>query len=801
MERELWERIKTSSVIALFIGITFSVYGPLEIVLSDPAAFWFQLSDILPTVAIAFLLAFGVTALLLFSLSYFSDVFYALFCGFGVALYIQGSITPINDIFLNTMLWIIIIAAFIILFDVKSTICKKVVIFTSVGIIGVQLFTIGALLITADNTQKDHFYVSTENQLELSEGHNIVVVVAESFDGKTFSEIIAKEPETVSQFDGFTFYPDTTGIVLGAPESGLTLLTGNKVESDRTFSENVKEAYLSTPLYRALTENGYAINVYAPESLISGDIISNIDNICQDQLRISSMEECGSLLYKMVAFHQMPYALRENFHYTVEEFTDIAVGSATNPKYIESNMLLHDEIVEKGITLSDAQNSYHLYWIDGQSESVVMDRDCAPLDTPVQETDAGYTAAQYEQAVGVVNLMGEFIAELKGKGLYDNTTIIFTADHGWSVQANPLLVVKPANSAGALHISEAPISMIEDYLPTLMYHITGNKDYGKTVYDIHENDFRERELYEYSMKADEIYHAVSVQKIWAGTFLNTHVPEMGMCKIIDLADKNCATMLGDGWHAAETWGRWASESADVKVKLDSASDLKLEVTYRTYSGSGETKILYNGQEVATLPKSELETVASITIPAEYHVSNKVQLLTFETEDAASPSKDGTGDDNRVLSIAIPKIKISQMQYTLGSLIDFTKQGNGVDYFLSGISEPEENHTWSLGKTAELRIPMAEEPDGDITAKVFLSMVFNGSQRVIIRGADAILFDGRVSPTDSTIVFKVPKNCVQNGELVLTFEYPDAVSPLEVGVSQDPRVVAVGFYAMAFDKIE
>ena len=82
--------------------------------------------------------------------------------------------------------------------------------------------------------------------------------------------------------------------------------------------------------------------------------------------------------------------------------------------------------------------------------------------------DEDYSSKQFEQSIGVTRLFTKAIASLKEKGIYDNTTLIFTSDHGWDNRANPLLLVKPAHAHGDLTVSNAPVSLIEDYMPTLL---------------------------------------------------------------------------------------------------------------------------------------------------------------------------------------------------------------------------------------------------------------------------------------------------------------------------------------------
>ena len=149
------------------------------------------------------------------------------------------------------------------------------------------------------------------------------------------------------------------------------------------------------------------------------------------------------------------------------------------------NYDVYDLIQNQGVKAEKTdQNIYQFYWIQGPHEPANTDRYCRKVDRVIAMEDETYANSQFEQTIGVVRMYTALICALKEADVYDNTTIIFTADHGWDIRPNPCLLVKPANSHGELIVSDVPVSMIEDYLPTLEYFITGEKDFGDTIYEL-----------------------------------------------------------------------------------------------------------------------------------------------------------------------------------------------------------------------------------------------------------------------------------------------------------------------------
>lgn len=94
-------------------------------------------------------------------------------------------------------------------------------------------------------------------------------------------------------------------------------------------------------------------------------------------------------------------------------------------------------------------------------------------------------------------MVSEYLAQLKALGLYDEATIIVTADHGdWystdeiHEPSTPILLVKPSESAQQaaqpLKVSKVPTGHV-DYPATVIDAVGGDSSkYGPTVFEVPE---------------------------------------------------------------------------------------------------------------------------------------------------------------------------------------------------------------------------------------------------------------------------------------------------------------------------
>ena len=119
------------------------------------------------------------------------------------------------------------------------------------------------------------------------------------------------------------------------------------------------------------------------------------------------------------------------------------------------------------------------------------------------------TSTSLQQTLGSFKIIDEYISQLKKLGVYDNTTIIISGDHGFPyTDTDPLfdymeegtrtcIFVKPKNSrSDKLSIKHTPAS-VNDIIPTIIKdaNIKTKHNYGKSLFEIDENETRSRIYY------------------------------------------------------------------------------------------------------------------------------------------------------------------------------------------------------------------------------------------------------------------------------------------------------------------
>lgn len=90
-------------------------------------------------------------------------------------------------------------------------------------------------------------------------------------------------------------------------------------------------------------------------------------------------------------------------------------------------------------------------------------------------------------------MLEEYLLQLQELGVYDNSTIIIMSDHGTGYNAQPIFFIKRQNEHhDTLQQTNAPITY-KEFVPTIVQLLGEDyTEYGESIYDFSENQWRER---------------------------------------------------------------------------------------------------------------------------------------------------------------------------------------------------------------------------------------------------------------------------------------------------------------------
>ena len=510
----LTKRMVFALVINLFFAFTLIVFGPYEIFIANTNDFTFAFRDFWwMTVSVALIYVIAATFILVVLPEKLSLVCCNLIFSFTVCCYIQAmflngkmkvligehiqwsKLTVIS----NIMFWISIFIVTILLFIFLRKFWTKLLTFLSCAVIIMQAVALASLLISTNIlSEKKSGYISSEEMFELSENDNVIVFILDYFDGTTMASILSENPDFLKPLEGFTYFPNATSVHSRTYPSITYLLTGNMCYFDQKPSTWVNNAFENSNFLPTLYNTDVNVGLYTFEFYIGNNAKNNICNYVSSKPSLR-YKETVKYMIKMVLYRDMPYIVKNRFYYDVYDINwnvntatriDTSVQNAKESTMIPEYKNFDDEwffniLDRQKLSLSESKGTFRFYHLGS-----------CHLDLSNREV----------YGIRSLEIVYEYLQQMKDLGIYENSTVIIVSDHGSSGSGDtldmphktavPLLIAKPSGTLSEeLKVSYAPVSHT-DFIPTVLNGFSLDySDYGRSFFDISETEQRDRYYY------------------------------------------------------------------------------------------------------------------------------------------------------------------------------------------------------------------------------------------------------------------------------------------------------------------
>ena len=519
----LWEdkrkfsvRLITAICAAVAFVFTFFVFGPFELYISNMSFFAFSCKYLIPPVVIAgLILTAAITSVLILLRGKVYNYAVSLVFSVTLAGYIQGNFLNIDHgtldgsevvwqnfkvpAMLNLLFWAAVILIPLALQFFSRKLWKNAVRIVSVIIVGAQATALVSLLVTAKFTNvSDDDFLTKDSIYEVAPEKNVIFFLLDRFD-KRYADIqFEKYPELKEQFSGFTYYENFTGSYSRTCPSVTYLLTGVKCDYTIPMSDYFKKAWSEGTFLSDIKNAGYETKIYSEitymmeKSEYGKEEISNIGSPTHsaDPMKILSA------MYGLSAYRYMPEMMKPYYHiYTGDISYGFIYGGeeSRNNIYSTDDILFRKELNEKGVSVKeDSAGSFIFYHLLGAHDPFRMDENCQPMQG-MEYSETG----RHKQIRGNLDTIFHYIEELKKLGVYDDTTIIISADHARTGYMTELdgervlaLFVKPAGADSSKPMKRSHKQITQDNLRASIVSYFGldSSAYGRTIEDIGENE-------------------------------------------------------------------------------------------------------------------------------------------------------------------------------------------------------------------------------------------------------------------------------------------------------------------------
>ena len=526
-DKRAWKRRAVPAVLASFaFAFTFTVFGPYELYITNMDYMNFPFSMLVMPMLAAGLAVFVFLCAVLLLLR--GKVFnYAVSLLFAVTLagYLQGNFLNVNHgtldgatitwntykeaMLVSCAMWAAVIAAVLLVLYLSRRFWARMVQYVSALLVAVQVIAFVSLAATTDLHMDGAVYLSTEALFEVSGGQNVVFFLVDTFDKRYCDDLLALYPEWQDELQGFTWYRNFTGSYSRTVPSVTYLLTG--VPHDYTIQpeEYFSKAWTESTFLRDIHDAGVTVHVYSdrPYSIgKGGEVQGAIDNLGTEEFfSINPVKVVRNMLVLSV-YRYAPEMIKPFFY--------IYTGDLAGISDMQSG-------ADNLFTTNDRQfwNCFqqdHLS-VDTQSPGAFIFYHLQGAHSPFEKNENG-EPDQYRRVVSDMEMIFQYIDELKALGLYDDTTIIISADHGETSttldaenrtteleQARVLtLLVKPAGADANAPMQISDKQLCQDNLRASISGWFGQTDANgyRTIESISETEQMERYFWEQGFSED-----------------------------------------------------------------------------------------------------------------------------------------------------------------------------------------------------------------------------------------------------------------------------------------------------------
>ena len=524
-----WFTLRQKVFLALsvnaFAVLSVLFFAPIEIYLGNVLEFGFAFTHVWWLLLVASLLIVAVIGAVECLLP--DKLFLAANTGvfaLGLACYVQamflngqmGTLTGETDVYGtgllvgNLLIWVLLIAAVaaaavILVKKGRRGLFTSAVTFVSLALIAMQTVAFVSMLLNTDTDSFDKGnYLSTEGQFELASDNNVVVFILDTCDNYFVQDALEAYPEMMDKLYGFTYYPNAISTHSRTYPSIPYMLTGELCYFDVPYTDYINNAYTDSVFLPRIHDAGVDVRLFTESPYVGApvaDKVANSASAMSGDLSTISVPDLFKQMLKISLYRELPYVAKPRFRYSVGSVNKQVVRLPD--RFIsEDDALFYQDLREKGLNISkDYDSAFRFYHLNGAHNGADIDR----YGMRTEET------TQAEAVIGDFHIIEDYIRRMQELGIYEDSTIIITADHGGGVKnlredleiplpICPVFLVKEAGKGTEepFRVSDAPVSH-EDLFPTILaaYGLEYGEfaDDGQPVYDIAEDAQRERYFY------------------------------------------------------------------------------------------------------------------------------------------------------------------------------------------------------------------------------------------------------------------------------------------------------------------
>ena len=350
-----------------------------------------------------------------------------------------------------------------------------------------ETFAGGYTLATAEHEDREtNTYFSTEGLFQVSKAGNIVILVSDTFEGTYMNAILERYPEYRDMLDDITYYDNVTGVSVFTYLSYGQFLTGVDFPLDADSTEGLDYCFEHETTISAVHQNGWDIGYYTKFSPTE-NLRDKLVNFVSDRLipDAATAQNIATMMVRSTLFQSLPQFLKPYFMvYSVDyeqQKKNLVNKTETTKPFTENDRLIFDHIKDEGLEAYEGKPKYSVIELLGVHAPSVLN---AEFEEVEYSEDVPILERKIEAGRAQLNLLRRYLDDLKKAGVYEDSTVIMTADHGFGMRYYPVFLVKEAHrKATGFQTDHTPLSVLEDLKP-LLNNLSSGRTFTEAVQNL-----------------------------------------------------------------------------------------------------------------------------------------------------------------------------------------------------------------------------------------------------------------------------------------------------------------------------
>jgi len=496
-------------IAALFFMIC--IFEPLNIYFQNKIDYSCDFYLLFPECLGMFIIFTLAASALLFILERFAKHMYVyvvclLLWGY-ISLYIQGnfmiSALPLLDgsnikwenytgqMISSTIMWcFVLVVCFISLKLMKREKFFAFAKYTGVFVSLILLVTVVTLGVSKGGFDRKLELASTsKNMLDYSSDTNFILLVMDSMDSQVENQILDKYPEYEEALSDFTYYDNVSPGYICTLFALPHLYGGEMYEGEEDFEAYRDRTYMDSDFVNELKSRNFRLQGFTSEMPLNSEEITLYENVIDYKAKVDNHVEFCKVLLRMVGFKYAPYVIKSYTQVRPGELEE-HLKKPENIRVInfdDTNVPFYKECLDYDFNISQ-EKCFKLIHLSAAHYPFEYTKDVELV-----------TYSSYEDNMACSNTIIEtYLNKLKDEGIYDNSIIFITADHGVGEdnddyrRINPVLFVKGIGERhDRMQVNSAPIS--HDDFKSAYFRLLDGSDSAR-IFDWNEGDKRERRI-------------------------------------------------------------------------------------------------------------------------------------------------------------------------------------------------------------------------------------------------------------------------------------------------------------------